>query len=109
MHSEPSNFPEANLHQEWRQTLEEELKALHENNTLSIVNLPQGKKVVGSRWIYKNKFNSDGSFKRCKAGLVACGFGQTFGVDYKEMFASVAKMNNVWVLLLVVMADHYFK
>lgn len=95
MHNEPSNFQEANLHQEWQQAMEEELKELHENNTSSIVNLPQGKKVVGSRWIYKNKFNSDESFKRYKAKLVACGFGQIFGVDYKEMFASITKMNNV--------------
>ena len=43
--------------------MEEELKALNENNTWSVVSLPKGKKVVGSRWVYKIKFNSDGSIE----------------------------------------------
>ena len=99
--SEPRNFQEANLQDVWRLAMEEELKALDENKTWSVVQLPKGKKVVGSRWIYKTKFNSDGSIERHKARLVARGFTQTFGVDYKETFAPVAKMSTVRVLLSV--------
>ncbi|KAI5327261.1 hypothetical protein L3X38_026657 [Prunus dulcis] len=99
--SEPRNFQEANLQNVWRLAMEEELKALDENKTWSVVQLPKGKKVVGSRWIYKTKFNSDGSIERHKARFVARGFTQTFGVDYKETFAPVAKMSTVRVLLSV--------
>ena len=79
----------------------EELQALHENNTWTIVKLPKGKKAVGSRWVYMTKFHSDGTIERNKARLVARGFTQTYGVDYKETFALVVKMNTVRVLLFV--------
>jgi hypothetical protein len=81
--------------------MDDELLALAQNQTWSIVKLPKGKHVVGGRWVYKTKFNSDGTIDRHKARLIAQGFTQTFGVDYKETFAPVAKMNTIRVLLSV--------
>ncbi|KAM2954379.1 hypothetical protein FF1_032665 [Malus domestica] len=100
-HYEPRSFQEASLLPQWNQAMKEEIRALEENCTWSLVQLPSGKKAVGSRWIYKTKFKADGSIERHKARLVARGFTQTFGVDYKETFAPVAKMNSVRVLLSV--------
>ena len=69
----------------------EELNALEENNTWNIVKLLPGKKVVGSRWVYKTKLKANGSIERHQVRLVARGFTQTFRVDYKETFAPVTK------------------
>ncbi|KAM1175182.1 hypothetical protein ACFX19_028211 [Malus domestica] len=100
-HEEPQSFQEANQSQVWHRAMQDELHAFDQHKTWSIVPLPKGKKIVGCRWIYKIKFNSDGSIERHMARLVARGFTQTFDMDYKETFAPVAKMNTVRVLLSV--------
>lgn len=51
--------------------MKQEIDALKANKTWLITHLPSGAKAVGCKWIYKVKFNSDGSVARYKARLVA--------------------------------------
>ena len=60
----------------------EELNALNKNKNWKIVDLPEGKKTVGCKWVFTVKCMPDGSIERHKARLVAKGFTQTYGLDY---------------------------
>ncbi|CAM8944651.1 unnamed protein product [Rhodiola kirilowii] len=75
--------------------MKEELMSIEKNNTWSLVNLPQGNKVIGVKWIFRSKFDENGNLDKYKAKLVAKGYSQQFGIDYQEVFAPVARIETV--------------
>lgn len=87
--------------------MQAELDALTRNNTWSLVPLPVGHKPIGCKWVYKIKYNSDGSIERYKARLVAKGYTQIEGVDYLETFSLTAKLTTVRCLLAVVASRNW--
>lgn len=95
----PRNIQEALDDPNWKLAVMEEINALRRSGTWEIVDLPKNKKVVGCKWVFTIKCKADGSIERYKARLVAKGFTQTYGIDYQETFAPVAKINSIRVLL----------
>ncbi|KAG7536624.1 MFS transporter superfamily [Arabidopsis suecica] len=83
----------------WKGALDEELQAMEQNGTWSVTSLPPGKNVVGYKWVFTIKYNSDGTIERYKARLVAKGFTQQEGVDFNETFSPVAKLTSVKLML----------
>jgi hypothetical protein len=88
----------------WRAAIEEEIHALAENGTWDLVDAPKGVKLIGCKWVYKIKDNTDGSINRYKARLVTKGYAPKHGIDYDETFAPVAKMTTIRVFLSVTAA-----
>lgn len=103
----PSDVSELKKRQDWsmwKQAIQEELESLDRNDTWSLVELPAGRKVVDSKWIFKIKRCSDGTIDKYKARLVARGFTQRQGFDFIETYSPVAKMSTVRILLAL--ANH---
>lgn len=100
---EPSSYVEVSKSPAWQKAMNNEITALEENNTWELVDLPQGVKPIGCKWIYKLKLKADGSVERHKARLVAKGYNQIEGVDFTESFSPVAK--GVTVKLFLALAS----
>ena len=97
----PVSYAKASKDTNWHAAMEEEMHALAENETWDLVDAPKGVKTIGCRWVYKVKYNTNGSVIRYKARLAAKGYAQKYGMDYDETFVLVAKMTIVRVLLAV--------
>jgi hypothetical protein len=94
----PNSVQEALADLRWRAAMNEEMKSLQKNKTWELVDRALGKKAVGCRWVYTMKYKADGTIERFKVKLVAKGYTQTYGINYIETFAPVAKINTVRVL-----------
>ena len=79
--------------------MKSELKSIQENNTWYYTNLPKGHKAIGLKWIYKVKRDPESNIVKHKARLVAKGYAQRQGVDYEEVFAPVARLETVRLIL----------
>ncbi|GJU74164.1 ribonuclease H-like domain-containing protein, partial [Tanacetum coccineum] len=99
MSFEPKSYKEAVLDKNWVQAMNDEIEALHENNSWDLVELPKNRKATGSKWVYKIKHTSTGEIDRYKDRLVAKGFNQREGIDYEETFSLVVKMGTVRCLI----------
>lgn len=97
----PKSYKLAAADPRWRDAMDLEIKALEENQTWDLVPKPENTCIIGSKWVYSVKLNSDGSLDRYKARLVAQGYKQEYGIDYEETFAPVAKMTSVRVLIAI--------
>lgn len=85
-----------------------ELDALDKNNTWSLVSLPPGHKPIGCRWVYKVKYRSNGNIECYNARLIAKGYTQVEGIDYKETFSPTVKLTTLRCLLSITATRNWF-
>ncbi|KAL0282352.1 UNVERIFIED_CONTAM: Retrovirus-related Pol polyprotein from transposon TNT 1-94 [Sesamum angustifolium] len=98
---EPKSYKQTVQDVRWQEAMTKKLKVLEQNHTWALESLPFSKKAIGSKWVYKMKYNSDGSIEQYKDHLVAKGYTQVEGFDYTETFAPIAKFTTVRTLLAV--------
>jgi len=75
---------------------------IERNQMWELVDIPQHKKAIGVKWVYRTKLNSDGYVNKYKARLVVKGYARMFGVDFSETFTPVARMDTIRMLLALV-------
>ena len=99
---EPSCYEEAMLKDDklkWEKAMQSEMDSLHKNSTWELVHLPDGKRALPCKWVYKLKVTANDGKPKYKARLVAKGFRQQQGVDFEEIFSPVVKMTTLRCVL----------
>ena len=79
----------------------EEMGALYKSESWNIVQLPYGRKYVGSKWFLKNKLSAEGKVEKYKACLVEKGYSHAEGFEFGEIFSPVAKLSSIRFLLSI--------
>ncbi|GJX04606.1 putative ribonuclease H-like domain-containing protein [Tanacetum coccineum] len=96
---EPKKVTQALDDESWVEAMQEELLQFKLLNVWTLVDLPHGKKVIGTKWVFRNKRDQRGIVVRNKARLVAQGHRQEEGIDYDEVFAPVARIEAIRLFL----------
>nr|GEU72722.1 hypothetical protein [Tanacetum cinerariifolium] len=96
---EPKRVHQALKDPSWIETMQKELLQFKMQNVWVLVDLPHGKRAIGTKWVYRNKKDERGIVIRNKARLVAQGHTQEEGIDYEELFASVARIEAIRLFL----------
>ena len=76
----------------WREAAQTEIDALTANDTWELVVLPEGRKPIGSRWVFLIKRDAHGQVEQYKAQLVGQGYGKSHGIDYNKVFAPTTQL-----------------
>ncbi|GJS03854.1 putative ribonuclease H-like domain-containing protein [Tanacetum coccineum] len=96
---EPKNISQALEDESWVEAMQEELLQFKLQKVWILVDLPSGKKAIGTKWVFRNKRDKRSIVVKNKARLVAQGFRQEEGIDYDEVFAPVARIEAIRLFL----------
>ena len=105
---EPNVFTEASKSNEWVKAMNEELDQIRKNETWELVPRPKDKNIVGTKLIFKNKFNQDGQVIMKKAILVCKGYAQVEGIYFDEKISFVARLEAI-IMFLALSCHNKFK
>nr|GFC93723.1 retrovirus-related Pol polyprotein from transposon TNT 1-94 [Tanacetum cinerariifolium] len=96
---EPANVAKALRDADWVSAMKDELDQFARLKVWRLVPRPEGKSIIKTKWIFKNKKDESSLVIRNKARLVAVGYSQQERIDYDEMFAPVARIEAIRLFL----------
>ena len=82
--------------------MRDEIQSMRHNGVWELIELPEGQRPIGCKWVYKTKRDSKGKVEKFKARLVAKGFTQREGVDYEATFSPVSSKDSFRVIMALV-------
>ncbi|GKB33533.1 putative ribonuclease H-like domain-containing protein [Tanacetum coccineum] len=96
---EPKNITQALHDESWVEAMQEELLQFKLQKVWVLVDMPHGKKVIGTKWVFRNKRDGRSIVVKNKARLMAQGFREEEGIDYDKVFAHVARIEAIKLFL----------
>ena len=105
--TEPTTVTQASRDPHWKSAMDSEIEALTKLGTWELVPPNPSRNLVKCKWVYRIKYNSDGSLDRYKARLVAKGFQQRPGIDYTETFSPVVRPTTIRTLLALAVTNRW--
>lgn len=102
---EPSTLLQALKDKRWRGAMSTEMDAFARNHTYDLVPRHPDQNVVGCIWIYKYKYNPNGTHKSCKGRLFAKGYNHQQGYDYTDTFSPVIKSTTLRLVLDIAVSN----
>ena len=103
-HDKPTNYEEVMVSPDsakWLEAMKSEMRSIYENKVWTLIDLPNDRRAIEIKWIFKRKTDADGSVSIYKARLVTKGFRQVQGVDYDEFFSLVVMLKSVRIMLAI--------
>ncbi|RVW16631.1 Retrovirus-related Pol polyprotein from transposon TNT 1-94 [Vitis vinifera] len=100
-----SQVKQSSNSEKWIEAMKDEMKSMKDNGVWDPVELPESVKPIGCKWIFKTKRDPKGNIARYKTRLVAKGFTQKEGIDYKETFSPVSSNDSFRIIMALV--AHY--
>jgi hypothetical protein len=93
------SFQEAQAYDCWRKVMLDGMTAIEANNTWELVEAPASQRPIGLKWVFKTKKDASGVIVKHKACVVVKGYVQQPGIDFDEVFAPMAQLETVRMLL----------
>ena len=85
----------------WLEAEQKEIQSITTKKVLQEAQLPRGKKLLRTKWVYKIKYGTEGQLSSYKVRLVACGYSQIFGIDFDKTYSPVIRFTSLRLLFAI--------